>query len=134
MGEQVKFGFDVHGVIDKNPEFFGEFTKMLVAAGHEVHVITGARLRQVEPILKAAGVAYTHFFSIVENEEKKGLHPIDWDATGEHPYMDRNVWNIAKADYCKEQGIHLHIDDTPHYGDHFSTPFLTYRHEGVTQK
>ena len=69
----MKFGFDVHGVLDTHCEIYSAITAALVAAGHEVHVITGAVMSQeLEDILKDSGVSYTHFFSIAQHHMDKG--------------------------------------------------------------
>ena len=45
--EQKKIGIDIHGVITRYPEFFSVMIKGLMNEGHEVHVVTGARLSSV---------------------------------------------------------------------------------------
>ena len=115
----MKIGIDIHGVITVNPEFFSALSRMLVSCGHEVHIVTGPRFSKVEPLLKEHDIAWTHFFSIVEDEEKKGVTEIVWDKKGD-PFMDFNVWDRAKAAYAKEQGLDLHIDDSSKYSEYFS--------------
>jgi hypothetical protein len=122
----MKVGLDFHGVINKNPKFFAEFTAALVAAGHEVHIITGPHQVKVEPDLKKWKIQYTHFFSIVEYEEKRGVTEIVWAKNGD-PFMNINVWERAKALYCKRKKIDLHIDDSHKYGEYFETPFCLYK-------
>ena len=124
----MKFGIDFHGVINKDPSTFVALSHALVDAGHEVHIITGPRRAIVEPQLNTYGIAFTHFFSIVEHEEARGIHQIEWKDSG--PWMEFDIWNKAKAEYCREHGIDLHIDDSVKYGEHFTTPFAHYRHEG----
>ncbi len=121
----MKFGIDIHGVITDNPKFFAEFTACLLAAGHEIHIITGPRFSKVEPILRKHKIKYTHFFSIVEHEEKKGKVDIKWDKKGD-PFMDFNVWDRSKANYCKRHKIDLHIDDSQKYAEYFKTPYARY--------
>jgi hypothetical protein len=123
----MKFGVDIHGVIDANPEFFSAYTHMLIEAGHEVHIITGPRFSVVGKTLKDAGVKWTHFFSIVEHEESKGTTEIVWDKKGD-PFMDFNVWDRAKGEYCAENNIDLHVDDSSKYSEYFTTPFVLYKH------
>jgi len=129
----MKIGIDIHGVITANPKFFSAFTQMLVSLGHEVHIMTGPRFKKVEPILKKHKIVYTHFFSIVEEEERKGITEIVWTKEGD-PYMDMNVWDRAKAKYAKKHKIDLHIDDSTKYADYFSTPMCVYRHDSQKPK
>ena len=114
----LKFGFDLHGVLDRKPEQFAVLTKTLVAAGHEVHVITGSHWsEELEDQLKRKlNLTYTHFFSIADYHSKVGT-PITY--RNGNPYLDDYLWNRTKGDYCKEQGIFLHLDDSGDYGRHF---------------
>lgn len=112
-----KIGFDIHGVIDVYPHFFSEVSKSLVEGGNEVHIITGApKSKEVVDKLSELDITYTHFFSIVDWAESIGV-PVEW--TDEGPKMDEFLWDIAKARYCVQEAIDLHIDDTPRYGDFF---------------
>lgn len=114
----MKFGFDVHGVVDTHCDVYAALSSALVAAGHEVHVITGAIMSpELDAILKKAGVNYTHFFSIAQYHMDKGEDEVKW-VDGE-PWMDDEVWNRTKADYCRREGIRLLIDDSPVYGRYF---------------
>ena len=118
----MKIGLDIHGVIDTNPKFFAEFSKAIVAAGGEIHVVTGPKLEAVKADLVTWGIVYTHFFSIVESVAEDQVRWEDKD----NPWVDAEVWNRRKAKYCKEHGIDLHIDDTSEYGVHFKTPFARF--------
>ena len=114
----MKFGFDVHGVVDTHCDIYATITAALVAAGHEVHVITGAVMsHELEGILKESGVTYTNFFSIAQYHMDKGDNEVKW-VDGE-PWMDDEVWNRTKADYCHREGINVLIDDSPVYGQFF---------------
>jgi hypothetical protein len=39
-------------------------------------------------------------------------------------WVDDEPWNKTKAELCREHGIDFHIDDSPHYGKYFSTPYM----------
>ena len=39
------------------------------------------------------------------------------------PWMDDDIWDRTKGDYCKKHQIDFCIDDTERYGDYFETPF-----------
>jgi hypothetical protein len=119
-----KVGLDIHGVIDYAPDFFSELSHSLVDAGNEVHIITGAsNTEEIENKLSEFNIAYTHFFSIVDYNIDK----VKYDELGD-PWLDDLTWDMAKAKYCEERGIHVHIDDTPEYGKYFKsgTRFVLY--------
>mgnify|MGYP000350423969 FL=1 len=123
--KSLKIGLDIHGVLDTNP-FFKEMASLFVAAGHELHIITGARFNQrvrdkFERMGIEKGIHYTHFFSISEYLLEKNTD-VRWQDP-ENPWFDENAWNTAKADYCREQGIDIHFDDTEVYSETFTTPF-----------
>jgi len=114
---KYKVGFDVHGVVDTKPVFVA-LARMLVEAGHEVHVITGARI--TDSFMKSLtdlGMRWTHIFSITDHHEKLGT-PVTDDVDG-NPHMPSKMWNPTKAWYCDQRGIHMHIDDSSIYGDYF---------------
>lgn len=113
----MKIGFDIHGVLDKHP-IFAELTKLLVANGHEVHILTGKRVK--DGALKEAedvGAYHTHFFSIADYYDEKGQ--ILWNDENGRPHMDSYLWDKTKAEYCKRNQIDLHFDDSPVYGQYF---------------
>jgi len=119
----MKFGFDVHGVVDTHPEIYAAMTNALVAAGHEVHVITGAQAKpQLLEKLKSSGITWTHWFSIVQYHLDKG--DVDVKFVDGEPWMDREIWNRTKAEYCEETGIAMMIDDSPVYGSYFTNNCL----------
>ena len=123
----LKVGFDVHGVVDTFP-FFAEMTRMYRAAGHEVHIITGQKkddnfLKELEDL----GVEFTHYYSIVDELESRDSSLVEWDHNGK-PHAPVDLWNVAKADYCKKEEITLLFDDSPTYGQFFNDIDTTYCH------
>jgi hypothetical protein len=118
----VKIGLDIHGVCDANPVFFAELSRLFVAAGHEVHILTGRRVSDgAMDEIKELGLSYTHFFSIADHHEQSGTKMHD-DNKG-NPWMDDETWDRTKGDYCKKNKIDFCIDDTERYGKYFETPF-----------
>ncbi len=115
----MKFGFDVHGVTNTHHRVYSAMTKALAVAGHEVHIITG---HQQTPELKneliKAGIWWTNWFSIVQYHMDLGEHEISFK--GDQPWMDKEIWDRTKAEYCEREGIDLMIDDSPIYGSHFN--------------
>ena len=37
-----------------------------------------------------------------------------------------NLWNMAKADFCRRSGVNIHINDSMKYINWFSTPYCIY--------
>jgi hypothetical protein len=120
----LKIGLDIHGVCDENRDFFAEFTKTLVKAGHEVHLLTGPTQEKTERLAIALGLSYTHFFSITDFYLEAG-EKVEFDSKGD-PFMDEYLWDKAKATYCLTNGIELHLDDSDAYGYFFKTPYARY--------
>ena len=124
--KKLKLGLDFHGVIDTFPEMIAEMSRMFVAAGHEVHVITGLKRDAiVQKGLDDFGIYYTHYFSIVEQLEQDGVTIVWRDGL---PYADKIYWDIAKRDYCQKNEIDLMIDDSPVYKDTFHDISTVYLH------
>ncbi len=121
----MKIGLDIHGVLDTNT-VFKEMAALFVAAGHEVHIITGAQFndmvkKKFKKMGIEEGVHYTHFFSVAGHLLKKNAD-VRWEDP-ENPWFDDKSWNTAKSDYCREKGIDIHFDDTEIYSKYFTTPF-----------
>lgn len=126
MKNVLKIGLDIHGVIDAFPEKFRLLSRALVRDGAEVHIVTGVkRSAEIEALLEAAGIRFTHYFSIVEylegNQER-----VDW--INGLPYADETLWNHAKRNYCEAEGIDLMFDDSPIYRDTFHEIDCTFVH------
>lgn len=116
MNDILKVGIDIHGVIDTFPEKFKKLSVALVASGAEVHIITGSkRDDRINQLLQNAGIAFTHYFSIVEHLEQTSS--VRWEGT--QPYAPEQQWNTAKRNYCKIKKIDFMIDDSDIYRDTF---------------
>ncbi len=121
---KIKIGLDIHGVVDSNLIFFKTLTKLLVDNGHEVHIITGARIEKELPFLKKNSISYTHLFSITDHHIEKGTKII-WDEKND-PHLETYLWDKTKAEYCKKQKIDIHFDDSDIYNYFFKTPYARY--------
>ena len=118
----VKIGLDFHGVITENPVFFSRLSKILCRSGNEVHIITGSMVTSdLLNKLKEYDIEYTHLFSITDYHIKIGTALVGYESN--RPVIDDLAWDRTKANYCREKGIDLHIDDSPEYGRYFTTPF-----------
>jgi hypothetical protein len=114
----VKFGFDVHGVVDTHHEVYAAMTSALVDAGHEVHIVTGNQeTPELVAELTGKGIRWTHWFSIVQYHLDRGDIEVRFE--GGQPWMDKEIWNRTKAEYCEGIGLSLMIDDSPVYGSYF---------------
>jgi len=119
----MKLGIDLHGVSDAYPTFFSELTKLFIAAGHEVHLMTGESITDaLHAQLMKCNVHYTHLFSIAEYHREKGT-PMRFDEKGT-PWVDADLWDRAKGDYALDHGLDIVLDDTEGYARYFSTPFI----------
>ena len=135
---KFKLGLDIHGVVDAMPEFFSFLTDSFIKNGGEVHIITGGRWdSEFEKQLNDFGVKWTHKFSVYDY-----LKESDAEVIGKVQFPDGTIqkkfknedWDLIKSQYCKENGIDLHIDDTLIYNNFFSTPFARlWTHSGQSK-
>lgn len=124
---KFKLGIDIHGVIDALPVEFTFLANAVISAGGEVHILTGGSWTdELESQLKSYGIKWTHSFSVYDHLIKIGTA-----TRGEVEFPDGTIqkkfndidWDYVKADYCKDNEISLHIDDTLAYNEFFKTPF-----------
>ncbi len=120
--KKLKIGLDFHGVVDRQPEFFASFTQIAMQRGHQIHIITGGPLEEVCQKLNELGVSYSKVFAILDFYQAKG--DAYWD--GKDVKVPEELWNKAKADYCRKENINLHIDDSSLYNQWFTTPYCRY--------
>jgi hypothetical protein len=123
----MRFGFDIHGVLDARPDFFRDLMRVLVDAGAEVHILSGPPAEVCVRELFALGFGtkqYTHLFSIVDSLRAKGADM--WQDERGHWWSDPYIWDREKGIYCEEKGIDIHFDDSDTYGYFFKTPFARF--------
>lgn len=115
----MKLGLDYHGVIDKYPEIFGTLSRLVMASGGQVYIITGHRSTpEFALILEQLGIEYTEVLSVVDFSQRHGVE-VRYDEKGD-PWIDEEIWNSTKADLCKRYNVDLHIDDSEIYGKYFT--------------
>lgn len=86
----IKVGLDIHGVIDRYPEFFSFLSNTLIAAGHEVHIITGQKLsRGLISNLRKYKMIWTKIHSITNFNERRGVKIKYKDPN--NPWMDQRA-------------------------------------------
>ena len=123
--KRIRIGLDLHGVIDRNPQFFVSLAGLIRQHGGEIHIITGSPFSEAEnELLSYNGGArwWDYYFSIDDYLFQKNV-PHFLDERGGRIY-NADAWNRVKGMYCAERGIDLHIDDSEVYREFFSTPYL----------
>lgn len=122
-----KLGLDIHGVIDKLPEFFSFLSESVIKNGGEVHIITGGSWNdKLISELNSHNIKWTHYFSVYDymrnNHTTIGGHVEFSDGTRQKRFKDSD-WNKTKGKYCLDNNIDLHIDDKEFYSQYFKSPF-----------
>ena len=118
-----KIGVDFHGVINTKPDFFREFCREALKIGLEVYIISGGPRETILAYLNQYQIPYTKLWCIYDYYEQR--HQVEFYDDGSF-HIDNELWNKAKAEYCKEQNICIHIDDSAIYGREFATPYCRY--------
>ena len=109
-----KVAFDIHGVIDRDPEFFAWLSHRLKDNGWTIHIVTGGKYVDNARLLIKWGVYYDHFYSITDHHTQLGTPMLEGCADGDMCIAD-SLWDRAKGDYCNKHGIHYIVDNTPIY-------------------
>jgi len=110
----MRIGLDVHGVIDRYPQYFQKISKALVSAGHEVHIITGQPWSDIgKKVDEWYYISHTHHFSIVDHHAKLGTKM--WQDEKKTWWMEEQDWNRSKGDYIHVAQIDVHFDDNWEY-------------------
>lgn len=126
----IRLGLDVHGVIDRDHEFFSEVTKNLRYHSNEVIIITGREsCQELLDELVAYGIVYDDILSITSYQKALGT-PISYlDNRKSQPVMEPKIWNPTKAALCASAGIDIMIDDSTIYEEFFrdiKTQYIIY--------
>jgi len=123
----MKIAFDIHGTIDSDPKFFGKLFDFLKGCGVTVYITTGVPLWVAIDELSNMGLLTKcdKIFSITDYHISIGTD-IRWDER-DRPWIEDELWDRSKADFCKRENIDLHIDNSPIYGKYFETPYLQFK-------
>lgn len=119
----LKIGLDFHGVIADKPDYFKSFCDEAERRGHEIYIISGGPNEAIARFLKNHKIKYNHLFAILDFYNAKGK-VIFYEDGGFR--MDDELWDSAKAKYCAENHIDIHIDDSKIYEKYFTTPYCRY--------
>lgn len=122
----MKIGIDYHGVINRNPSFFSGFSHAAKTKNVTLYIVSGASEKSVKNFLVEHNICYDKIFSLLDYFEAKKM--VTYFENGSF-FVDNESWNRAKADFCAQNQIDFHIDDSILYGTYFKTPFCLYRSE-----
>lgn len=118
---KMKIGLDIHHCIDYDTVFFSELSRTLIANGHEVHITTGSMITdKLKEELVSYGMKWTNLWSISDYYKSKPGIEMWYDEKG-RPWVDDELWDMAKGDYAKLNNLDLTLDDTERYKKYFST-------------
>ena len=120
---KLKIGLDYHGVIDSNLKYFADFCAKAKQRNHSIYIITGGPKVKVDHNLQKNDIPYDICFAI--SDYYQALNKIIQNNNGKFMVPD-NLWNMAKADFCRRSGVNIHIDDSMKYINWFSTPYCIY--------
>ena len=120
----MKIGIDYHGVLNRDPAFFGAFLHAAKAKNVTIYILSGSPEDEVKNFLKTYDIPYDHIFSLLDYFDKQDM--VQYFDDGSF-FVPNELWNRAKTDFCAQNKINLHIDDSMLYGTYFKTPFCLYR-------
>lgn len=123
-----KVAYDLHGVIDSEPESYKSVMKTLYnTPGIQIWVISGSPAKDIIKQLSAlgieSGVHYHVVASVVDYLISKG-HDYTIDENGEY-WFNSKVWWESKAMICKENNVFCLTDDHAKYGEFFTNDHPT---------
>ncbi len=114
----MKIGLDLHHVIDHDPKFFSKLSAAIIAAGGEIHILTGSEISEkIISELKNYGMVWTKLFSIADYYKAQPGVKMWRDKEG-RPWVSDLEWNCAKGLYAEQEGLDIVLDDTPIYGEY----------------
>ena len=116
----MKIGIDYHGVINSNPEFFKKFADSALKENHRIVILSGSSADEVETYLTTYQIPFSEIYSLLDDFKSRGLVQFYEDGSF---FVNNDIWNKAKAKYCLEHKVDVHIDDSMLYGAYFQTPF-----------
>ena len=124
-----KIGIDFHGVINTDPNFFKDLACVFLQNNISIHIISGGPSDYISEYLQKYHIPYSQIWCIYDYYDNKGLITTHEDGSF---YMDDELWNKAKADYCRQNEICVQIDDSSVYGTYFTTPYCQYHSSDKT--
>ena len=123
----MKLGIDLHGVVTDLCDVFKFIGESVIKNGGEVHILTGGSIEksliELQELGYEEGIHYTHLFSVLDYHLTKGTRITGWHPVFKNAEFPNTEWDKTKADYCRDNDIAIHIDDSMVYNEYFTTPF-----------
>ena len=124
LNPNLKISLDYHGVIDTRQSYFAEFCSVARKRGHSIFITSGAPKAQISTYLHSINLEYDFIFSILDY--CLALRQITQTTDGRIIIKDKN-WNFAKAEFCKNNKVDIHIDDSIIYQQYFNNKYCRYK-------
>ena len=134
-----RIGLDIHGVLDVNSDILLIVKALKLLKNYygievEVHIITGNKydssiINWLKVVYGNDHIWWDKYFSIQDYLEEKYPNEAMWIEGKDLPFFPDELWNQAKADYCKEKEIDLHFDNSEEYLSRFTTNCFLYKHK-----
>jgi hypothetical protein len=104
----MRIGFDIDGVITKNPIYFSFLTKVLKREGHFVAIVTSrSPLFEVQEAtrqeLKELDIIFDDLYFLPEDEDTFFHYPLGLD------WFQKRIW--LKANYCQTNKLEVFYED-----------------------
>lgn len=114
--------FDIHGVIDYDPDGIRSLAEKYRKEGHQIYILSGAHASpKIMNYLYKFGfkmnIQFSKYLSIADFHKEIGT-PIKYDDQN-RPHMDDKTWNCTKAEICAINNIDVLLDDSLIYGKYF---------------
>jgi len=117
----TRYGFDLHGVIDKEVGFYLWYFETLIEEGKEVWVVSGPPTREIEAELFKLGFLpgqhYTKVESVVDFLTRKRVKM--WQDEKNTWWASEEDWWSSKAKICEENEIEVMFDNSGKYAPYF---------------
>lgn len=123
---KLKVMFDLHGVIETQPEVFKPLMKTMRLAGHKVYICSGPHIGRIKSELLALGYSLNHHYdeviSVADYLNSEGIE-FKYD-DNDNPWTEPEIWWGSKGKICKKYHIDIVIDDHEEYMMNLEPPTI----------
>ena len=126
-------GIDLHGTIDKDPDYFRSFLKKCLNLNIIVYIISGPPIFQIKKELDILEFYINkHYNKIISVVDFLKTHDVKmWQDEKGNWWTDENIWWSSKAHICRTFNVDIMIDDKKEYKKYFNqwmkTKFVLWR-------